>query len=431
MRYEKYIETRLPWLQEIPMHWKFERAKTVINNAKVLNKNKIESNVLSLTLNGVIRNDPDNPIGLSPTDYSTYQLFEKDNLVFKLIDLENISTSRVGLVPENGIMSSAYIRGIVNKSLLLPKYAFYWYFKLYNEEVFNKLGSGVRQTINASQLLNMEIPIPPLEEQKQIADFLDWKIGQIDQLIEINKKKILVLEKLKRRMLVEIIHKGLNVDDSRSILIPELGKIPSEWKILPLFSICYENKEKNTGLKNKNLLSLSYGNIINKDINTVGGLLPESFEGYQIVSEGMTVLRLTDLQNDKKSLRTGLVKDKGIITSAYLALKPENNINAEYFQLVLHVYDLLKVFYRLGTGLRQSISFKELRRLPIPCPELEEQHRIVKMSQKYVNDFNERIDSSKKKIEQFQKLRESLISEIVAGKKDIRSIEIPERKEDK
>src|SRR5699024_8452080 len=143
------------------------------------------------------------------------------------------------------------------------------------------------------------------------------------------------------------------------------------------------------------------------------------------------VLRLTDLQNDKKSLRTGLVKDKGIITSAYLALKPENNINAEYFQLVLHVYDLLKVFYRLGTGLRQSISFKELRRLTIPCPELEEQHKIVKMSQKYVNDFNERIDSSKKKIEQFQKLRESLISEIVAGKKDIRSIEIPERKEDK
>jgi len=90
-----------------------------------------------------------------------------------------------------------------------------------------------------------------------------------------------------------------------------LGKVPEHWNIGLLSTLFVDNKEKNNGLKNSNLLSLSYGRIIRKNINTRNGLLPANFESYEIVHPGYIVLRLTDLHNDKQSLRTGLVKETG------------------------------------------------------------------------------------------------------------------------
>ena len=109
-RYERYKHSSIPWVGELPQHWGEEKGKWLHCFRKDLNSRKQCDNVLSLTLRGVVNNDPDNPEGLVPKDYSTYQIFEKDDLVFKLIDLENFRTSRVGLVHERGIMSSAYLR---------------------------------------------------------------------------------------------------------------------------------------------------------------------------------------------------------------------------------------------------------------------------------------------------------------------------------
>src|SRR4051812_21454236 len=86
-----------------------------------------------------------------------------------------------------------------------------------------------------------------------------------------------------------------------------LGEIPAHWGLTPLLAVAEERCDPNDGLKESNLLSLSYGRIVPKDITSNDGLLPESFETYQVVHPGDAVLRLTDLQNDQRSLRTGLV----------------------------------------------------------------------------------------------------------------------------
>ena len=94
-----------------------------------------------------------------------------------------------------------------------------------------------------------------------------------------------------------------------------LGQIPSHWEMLPGLAVFEENKEKNSELSENTILSLSYGNIVvKKDINE--GLVPAEYNTYQIVHPGYIIIRCTDLQNDKVSLRTGLVKNDGIITSA-------------------------------------------------------------------------------------------------------------------
>ena len=153
-------------------------------------------------------------------------------------------------------------------------------------------------------------------------------------------------------------------------------QLPPGWCQSPLFAVAKEVKSKNTGLVEQNLLSLSYGRIVSKDIDGVDGLLPASFEGYNRVRDGDLVLRLTDLQNDQRSLRTGLVGEDGIITSAYLTLRP-TAVDARYFAYVMYAYDIGKTFYTMGGGLRQGMGFEDLKRITIPTPPLDVQRRIA------------------------------------------------------
>lgn len=148
------------------------------------------------------------------------------------------------------------------------------------------------------------------------------------------------------------------------------------WRLSPLAHICKEVQQRNLQLNEDNLLSLSYGRIVRKDIETNEGLLPDSFDGYNIVEPGDTVLRLTDLQNDKRSLRTGLVRERGIITSAYTTIRPLG-VDARWLSYTLHSYDIQKIFYSLGSGLRQSMKFDDLKSLAVAVPPIEEQRRIA------------------------------------------------------
>ncbi|WP_261164335.1 hypothetical protein [Microbacterium sp. Marseille-Q6965] len=125
-----------------------------------------------------------------------------------------------------------------------------------------------------------------------------------------------------------------------------------------------------------NLLSLSYGRIVRKDITTSDGLLPESFETYQIVDRDDVVFRFTDLQNDKRSLRSALVAERGIITSAYVAVRPKD-VEPRFFAYVMRAWDLSKVFYGLGGGVRQSLKFADVARLPVLLPSPGEQRAIA------------------------------------------------------
>jgi len=144
-----------------------------------------------------------------------------------------------------------------------------------------------------------------------------------------------------------------------------LGEIPAHWGMNPGFTVFSENKRDNRGMKEKQVLSLSYGKIIVKPMEKLVGLVPESFETYQVVEAGDIIVRCTDLQNDQTSLRTGLAKHRGIITSAYLNLKAKGGHSPKFWHYFLHSLDITKVIYRFGSGLRQNLSYEDFKRLPI------------------------------------------------------------------
>ena len=192
--------------------------------------------------------------------------------------------------------------------------------------------------------------------------------------------------------------------------------LPSDWQELPLYAVAQERKgNKNTGMAENNLLSLSFGNIVRKDIEGSGGLLPESFDGYQIVESGDLVMRLTDLQNDKRSLRSGLATERGIITSAYLALVPVG-LDPRYFAHVMRAYDVAKVLYPLGGGLRQSIGYEDIRRLPIVVPPIDEQRRIADFLDDQVGRIDQAIELRKEQTVLAREFAETrLITEMLSA----------------
>ena len=178
-----------------------------------------------------------------------------------------------------------------------------------------------------------------------------------------------------------------------------MPQIPAHWQTVFLSSLFDEHKLKNVGMISTNLLSLSYGRIIRKDINGKSGLLPESFETYNVIQPNDIVLRLTDLQNDHRSLRTGLSRDEGIVTSAYVTLRRRSEkINAAYYRYYLHVFDLHKGFYGMGNGVRQSLSFDGIKKLTLLVPTDDEQKKIVEFLDYQSAVINKLIQYNKKNI---------------------------------
>lgn len=192
-----------------------------------------------------------------------------------------------------------------------------------------------------------------------------------------------------------------------------VGKIPNDWQILFAFQIFEQVKNKNIGLLETNLMSLSYGKIVRKRIDTTQGLLPESFEGYNIIQKNDIVLRLTDLQNDHKSLRVGIAKEKGIITSAYLTLRSQNNAFPNYLYYYLHSFDISKGFYGMGAGVRQGLNWNELKHLLILFPSYKTQKAIADFLDSKTAEIDSIIEQTRSSIEEYKKLKQSAITEAV------------------
>ncbi|MCC3160848.1 restriction endonuclease subunit S [Hymenobacter sp. 15J16-1T3B] len=192
-----------------------------------------------------------------------------------------------------------------------------------------------------------------------------------------------------------------------------LGEIPGHWLLLPGSRIINERCEKNKGMVEKTVLSLSYGKVVIKPEEKLVGLVPESFETYQLVYPGDIIIRPTDLQNDKTSLRVGLAKNKGIITNAYINLKVNASYLNRYYHYFLYALDITKIIYSLGSGLRQNLSYEDFKRLKFLAPPLEEQTAIANFLDRKTAQIDQAIAQKERLIELLQERRQILIQRAV------------------
>ena len=327
----------------------------------------------------------------------------------------------VGVSKYRGIISPAYFVYSMTDECYAPymNYLLRDSSMVHQYELASRGVGTIQRNLFAPWLKNRIVLIPPICEQKVIADFLDSQCSEIDVISADIQKEIEILEQYKRSVIAEAVTKGLNPDaEMKESGIEWVGNIPAHWDVHPLYYYFSERKKKNYLGQEQNLLSLSYGKVIRKDINTSEGLLPDSFNGYNIIEPGDIVLRLTDLQNDKRSLRTGLVMEHGIITSAYVTLKAAKEVVPEYFHYLLHAYDVMKVLYNMGNGVRQGLNYSELSKMHIVAPPIDEQKNIAAYLDSKCKEIESIIESKKQQLTVIDSYKKSLIYEYVTGKEE-------------
>ena len=192
-----------------------------------------------------------------------------------------------------------------------------------------------------------------------------------------------------------------------------IGGIPAHWEILPGRSCLALNHTPNTGLRETTVLSLSYGKIKIRPEERLHGLVPESFETYQIVEPTQIICRPTDLQNDQTSLRFGSSRYRGIITSAYLCFRTRQPLTAEYGYLLLHTYDTKKVFYGLGSGLRQNLGWSDFKYLSCAVPPVAEQLAIVRYLDHVDRRIRRYVSAKRKLIALLEEEKQAVINQAV------------------
>lgn len=415
-------DTGIEWIGKIPEDWDVIRCKyisTFLNGYAFDSKDLQMDFMYPVIRIGDIKNggiDTINCQGVN-NNYDIKDYLIKENDI--LLAMSGATVGKVGIAHN---IENAYINqrvGIIRTDC--PSYLFYCLStKEFVEYILLCANGSAQPNVSADVYREFSIPLPPKEIKIKIADFLDEKCVEIDTLHSDIEKQIETLEEYKKSIITEAVTKGLDPDvEMKDSGIEWIGMIPKHWDVHPVYSYFVERKNRNKLGKETNLLSLSYGNIIRKDININGGLLPENFNNYNIVEANDIIIRPTDLQNDKHSLRTGLVTEHGIITSAYIDLYPKKDVNSKFFHYLLHAYDLMKVFYNMGNGVRQGLNYSEFSRLMVYFPLPNEQKEIVEYLNTKCAEIDGVIVDKKKQLETLEQYKKSLIYEYVTGKKEV------------
>lgn len=421
-------DSGVEWIGEIPSHWPLMRFKDkYINKKEIAKEQSVEYERLALTMNGVIKRPKDDAEGLQPKEFDGYQIVRTNDFIFKMIDLQNISTSRVGLSPYTGLVSPAYIRFSPKQDGQFNQYVYYFLMSLYYNRVFNNLGgNGVRSALNAKDMGDFVIPFPTEEDQRRICAYIDSQKAGVDALISNVQAQIEKLKAYKQSLITEVVTKGLDptvpMKDSG---VEWLGKVPQRWEVYRIANLYAERSE--SGLPELPLLTVS--------INT--GVSDHEVDD---ADKGRVFIRMEDRTKYKRvcpgdltynMMRAwqgafGAVRVNGLVSPAYVVAKPKNEIplDSRYIEALLRTPVAIEEMHRYSRGIidfRLRLYWPEFKNIQICLPPFDEQTRIAD----YIDEIASKVDSliaiKQAKIEKLEQYKRSLIYEYVTGKKEVPS----------
>ena len=417
-RYESYKDSGMEWLRQIPSHWDVQRSKFIFK--KIERKVNEEDQIVTCFRDGqvTLRANRRTEGFTNALKEHGYQGIRKGDLVIHAMDA---FAGAIGISDSDGKATPVYSVCLPHDKQKIDVYFYAYYLRnLALSGFISSLAKGIRERstdFRYADFAELLLPIPPYLEQQKIAQFLDEKTAKIDQAVDLAEKQITLLKEHKQILIQNAVTRGLNPDvPLKDSCVEWIGQVPEHWELTIGMNVFRENKRDNKGMKENTVLSLSYGKIIIKPEEKLFGLVPESFETYQIVEPNDIIIRCTDLQNDQTSLRTGLAQDKGIITSAYLNLKVINNYSAKFLHYYLHALDITKVLYKFGSGLRQNLSFLDFKRLPIIDISLAEQQQIADYLDAQIIKIDQAIALKTAHIEKLKEYKSVLINDVATGK---------------
>ena len=425
MMYKDYKRSAYEWLPDIPSHWQELFIQQVSHEQKNKNTGNVESLVLSLSYGNIIRKK-NVDAGLVAKDLSTYQIVDKNNIILRFTDLQNDHKSlRTGLVKERGIITSAYtcIVPAINAAYLhnvLHSYD--------TQKVFYGMGGGVRQSIGFDDIRHLFVPVPPREEQDQIVRYLDWQTSRINKLIRGYHREIKLLEERKLSIINTAVTKGLNPNIGyKTVDSNWTDGIPEHWELGPIKQH-FRIQKRIAGKEGYDVISITQQGLKVKDVASNEGQIAASYANYQFVYPGEFAMNHMDLLTGY----VGLSDKFGVTSPDYrvFSLEDVENCDPKYYLYIFQLGYKRRIFYGLGKGAASkgrwrmpAINFKNFE---IPIPPIDEQREIVRYIEAQEKKINELITGIEQLIDLLKEYRTRLISDVVTGQIDVRSIEIPE-----
>lgn len=357
---------------------------------------------LSLTMSGVLPRSREATEGLQPESFDSYQLVKPGQLIFKLIDLENVSTSRVGLSDDEGLVSPAYIVVQPSKKIM-PRYAYWYFMDLYCRQVFNNLGEdGVRSSLGWEGLREFPFPLRPLEEQERIVRFLDVETAKIDHLIT-KQQEVLNLLDLRNEARW---HKAFT----------EFAPVKSR----PLKRVLVKQRRpvvEGAGI----VTAFRDGEVtLRSNRREEGFTFSETEDGYQGVVEGDLVFHGLD----GFAGSVGISDSDGQSTPVYHVCRlRDSDDNLRFIAYLLRYLGHSGFLTTQAPSVRQrAVDFRNWQtfgQIPLSLPEPVEQRRIVAELDASTASLNKAKATIKKAVGLLQERRSALITAAVTGKIEV------------
>ena len=329
----------IEWVGEIPAHWEVMSNKHLMQKQKIICPIYKGQAILSLTMKGVIERDLDAG-GKMPSSFDGYQYVKRGNLLLCLFDID-VTPRCAGLILKDGVTSPAYSQYIMRQKAYAPFYSYY-YVMVDNTKELLHMAKNLRHSLNEEQFGAIKAPVPPISEQKAIAEFLDKKCGEVDALIADIQQEIETLEQYKRSVITEAVTKGL--DPSVPMIdsgIDWVGIMPKHWKKMPNKYLMYKEKTICPVYNGESILSLTMKGVVVRDLEA-GGKMPTSFDGYQQIKAGNLLMCLFDIDVTPRCI--GLICNNGVTSPAYSQFIMKKNAYAPFYSYYYLMVDFTKEF---------------------------------------------------------------------------------------
>ncbi len=405
------------WIGDIPSNWGVFPVYKFYHDRIFLNLDYEYQRAFKFNYGTLKYKDEQGDLEYYRDTYIKYSKVKKNDIVINGLNLNyDFISQRVAITPEDGIITSAYI---VMRPYddIVHNYFCYVFKAMDNMKLFHGMGKGIRLTLSFDELKRQRICLPPLSEQKAIADFLDEKCGEIDGLLADLAAEVKTLTEYKKSLIAETVTRGLNPNaPMKQSGIPWADTIPAHWKVQKgkyTFTLLQRPVKEDDGV----ITCFRDGEVTLRSNRREDGFTMSAKEyGYQGIEPGDLVVH----GMDGFAGSIGISDSRGKATPVLNVLDSEQN--KRYLMYYLRNMAYGDVFLSLSTGIRVrscDLGWKKLGEIRIVIPPLTEQKAIADFLDTKCAAIDQAITDKTTQIETLKAYKASLIYEYVTGKKQV------------
>ena len=421
-QYPKVKDASASWLGSIPSHWDCKKVGSLFSERKVKVSDK-DYQPLSVAKIGVV---PQLDTAVKTDAGDNRKLVCAGDFVI------NSRSDRKGSCGVSELDGSVSLMNIVLKPRNEWNHRYVHYLMrshVFSEEYY-RYGRGIVAdlwTTRFSEMKNILLPVPPRNEQDQIVRFLDWKVSEINKLINIKHREIKNIDALKRNLVSHVVTRGLFPDVAlRDSGVKWLGDIPAHWNTIKLRQILHPVSVKNH--PELPLLSVvRERGVIIRDVDDKEAnhnYVPDDLSGYKMVKKGQFAM------NKMKAWQGsyGVSDYTGIVSPAYFIFDIDFD-NLKYFHYAIRSKVYVNFFAQASDGIRVGqwdLQMDKMKEIPFIVPPADEQIQIVEYIESALPKYDDAICVLREEIRGLEELKTKLISDVVTGKIDVRDVVIPD-----